>query len=277
MIMPAVIALFVLVGGPLLYTLVLSLHTWSISAVTGPRFSGLTNFIKIFTDRHFYNSLAATAYFTFGSLFLQIVVGVGLAEFLNRSFKGIGFVRSILVLPMASTPVAISMVWRLMLHPTLGIINYFVGLTGLETQPWLSQYATVIPALIVIDVWHWTPLIMLIALAGMASIDRNLYEAATIDGASKVQLFWRITLPLIRPAVVVASMLRLMDSMKTFDMIYVTTAGGPGTASRILNLFVFDQGFRYFRMGYASSLVILMTLMMMGMSLALMRIRRARE
>ena len=276
MILPALVALAVMVGGPLVYTIGLSFTDWHISSVRPPGWAGLTNFLGIFRDQGFYRALWVTLYFTFGSLLLQIVLGVALAELLNRKFVGKGLVRSVLILPMASTPVALSILWRLMLHPTLGILNHFVAEIGLSPQPWLAQGTTVLPALIMVDVWHWTPLIMLIAMAGMSTIDRTLYEAAVIDGASDLQRFRHITLPLIRPAVVVAAMLRLMDSLKTFDEIYVITGGGPGTASRILNLFIFDQGFRYFQMGYASSLVIFMTVFMVGLTLMLNRVRRGR-
>ena len=276
MILPALVALGAMVGGPLVYTIGLSFTDWHISSVRPPGWAGLTNFIGIFRDQGFYRALWVTLYFTFGSLLLQIVLGVALAELLNRKFVCKGLVRSVLILPMASTPVALSILWRLMLHPTLGILNHFVSETGLSPQPWLAQGTTVLPALIMVDVWHWTPLIMLIAMAGMSTIDRTLYEAAVIDGASDLQRFRRITLPLIRPAVVVAAMLRLMDSLKTFDEVYVITGGGPGNASRILNLFIFDQGFRYFQMGYASSLVIFMTVFMMGLTLMLIRVRRGR-
>ena len=275
LIVPAVLVLAVLIVGPLMYTLYLSFHSWFISSVVAPRWAGVRNFVRIFKDPHFFHSLKVTVYFTFGALILQIAIGVGLAQFLNRPFKGRSIVRSVLILPMASTPVAISLIWRLMLHPTLGIVNYLVSVIGIEGQPWLTQRKTVIFSLIMIDVWHWTPLIMLIALAGMTSVNPNLYESGAIDGASRWQLFWHVTLPLIQPAVVVATMLRFMDSIKTFDMIYITTEGGPGSASRILNLYVFDQGFRYFRMGYASSLVILMTLLIMGASLLMIRLRRS--
>jgi len=259
LILPSVLVLIGLIVGPLIYTFYLSFHQWFISSVTGPKWIGIKNFSRIFSDPHFSYSLKVTAYFTFGGLVLQILVGVGLAQFLNRPFKGRAIVRAILILPMASTPVAISLVWRLMLHPTLGIINYFLNLVGTGGQPWLTQRETVIFSLVLIDVWHWTPLIMLIALAGMTSVDPSLYEAGAIDGASKSQLFWHVTLPI-----------------KTFDMIYVTTEGGPGTASRILNLYIFDVGFRYFRMGYASALVILMTLLIMGTCLLMIKIRRSR-
>ena len=276
MVLPALVTLVAMVGGPLVYTIGLSFTDWHISSVRPPGWAGLANFINIFRDKSFYSALGVTLYFTFGSLLLQLVLGVALAEFLNRKFVGKALVRSILILPMASTPVALSILWRLMLHPTLGILNHLISEIGLSAQPWLAQGTTVLPALIMVDVWHWTPLIMLIAIAGMSAIDRTLYEAAVIDGASDLQRFWRITLPLIRPAVVVAAMLRLMDSLKTFDEIYVITGGGPGNASRILNLFIFDQGFRYFQMGYASSLVIFMTLFMLGLTLMLIRVRRGR-
>ena len=276
MVLPALVALAAMVGGPLVYTIGLSFTDWHISSVRPPGWAGIANFINIFQDDSFYRALGVTLYFTFGSLVLQIVLAVALAEFLNRKFVGKSLVRSLLILPMASTPVALSILWRLMLHPTLGILNHLISVIGLSPQPWLAQGTTVLPVLIMVDVWHWTPLIMLIAMAGMSTIDRTLYEAAVIDGASDLQRFWRITLPLIRPAVVVAAMLRLMDSLKTFDEIYVITGGGPGTASRILNLFIFDQGFRYFQMGYASSLVIFMTVFMMVLTLMLIRIRRGR-
>ena len=277
MILPAVGVLLLMVLAPLLYNLYLGFHSWSASSLVGPRWAGLRNYVNIFRDRHFYQALKVTAYFTFVALALQVAFGVGLAEFLHRSFRGVGVVRSILILPMASTPVAISLVWRLMLHPTLGILNHFLDRLGIGPQPWLAQTGTVIPALILVDVWHWTPLIMLIALAGMASIDPTLYEAGVIDGASGFQLFRLVTLPLIRPAVVVAAMLRFMDSLKTFDEVFVITEGGPGTASRILNLYLFDTGFRYFQMGYASAQVIVMTIIIMGICLLMIRMRRARQ
>ncbi|MBE0479015.1 sugar ABC transporter permease [Candidatus Aerophobetes bacterium] len=275
LILPCVIVLMGMVIGPLIYTFHLSFHSWFISAVTPPKWVGITNFARIPTDQGLIRSLRVTAYFTFISLALQIGVGVGLAQLLNRDFEVRRIVRSILILPLASTPVAISLNWRLMLHPVLGIINYFLNVFGIKGQLWLTHPDMVMFSIIMIDVWQWTPLIMLIVLAGMTSVDPGFYEAAIIDGASGLQRFWHITLPLIRPAVIVASMLRFMDSIKTFDMIYVTTQGGPGWASRILNLYVFEQGFRYFHMGYASSLVVFVTSLIMGTSLLMIRFRRS--
>ncbi len=275
MVLPALLAIVLILVGPVLYTLFLSFHDWFASSISGPKWIGFNNFVKIFTEIRFYQSLKTTAIFTFLGIALQLVFGVCLAQFLNRPFKGKAIVRTLLILPIASTPVAISLVWRLMLDPTLGIINYFLALLSWTPPTWLSDPVLALPTLIAIDVWQWTPLVMLIAMAGMATIPDALYEAAKIDGASSWKIFTQITLPLIKPSIVVAAMLRVMDSLKQFDMIYVTTQGGPGTATQILNLYVFDNAFRYFRIGYASSLIVIMFLIILAVNLLLSKVRRS--
>lgn len=274
MVLPAILILSLLVFGPVVYTLILSFTKWSVSSIDKPQWVALGNYIKIFKDPNFHQALFVTAYYTFGALFFQIVLGVALAQLLNRFFIGRGLVRTLLIIPMASTPVAISLVWRFMLNPSFGILNYFLDLLGLSGFPWLSQPATVIPALIFVDVWHWTPFVMLIALAGMSSVDNHLYESGSIDGASKLQMFWYVTLPLIRSTLFVAAILRFMDSMKSFDEIYIMTSGGPGIASRTLNLFIFDQAFRYFQVGYSSALVMIMIIIVMVISFIVLKLRR---
>jgi multiple sugar transport system permease protein len=274
MVLPAILILSLLVFGPVVYTLILSFTKWSVSSIDKPQWVALGNYIKIFKDPNFHQALFVTAYYTFGALFFQIVLGVALAQLLNRFFIGRGLVRTLLIIPMASTPVAISLVWRFMLNPSFGILNYFLDVLGLSGVPWLSQPATVIPALIFVDVWHWTPFVMLIALAGMSSVDNHLYESGSIDGASKLQMFWYVTLPLIRSTLFVAAILRFMDSMKSFDEIYIMTSGGPGIASRTLNLFIFDQAFRYFQVGYSSALVMIMIIIVMVISFIVLKLRR---
>lgn len=274
MVLPALLTITLILVGPVLYTLFLSFHEWFASSISAPKWIGLDNFVKIFTEIHFYQSLKTTVIFTFLGIALQLVFGIGLAQFLNRPFKGKSIVRTLLILPIASTPVAISLVWRLMLDPTLGIINFIIGLFGWNAPAWLSDPVLALPTLIAIDVWQWTPLVMLIVMAGMATIPESLYEAAKIDGASSWKTFAYITLPMIKPSIVVAAMLRIMDSLKQFDMIYVTTQGGPGTATQVLNLYVFDNAFRYFKIGYASSLIIIMFLIILTVNLLLSKVRR---
>ena len=230
--LPSVAVVFVLMVFPVLYTLYMSVHSWFASSVTSPELVGLGNFQRAFLeDDRFRNALWLTVYFTGLATALQVVLGVTLALLLNRPFRGKGLFRSIFLLPMVATPVAIALVWMMMYNPTLGVMNYLVGLVGLGPYKWVSDAAVVIPALVVVDTWEWTPLITLIALAGLATLPLEPYESAMIDGASAAQMFWRITLPLLRPAIIVALLFRAIDCLKTFDIIYVMTAGGPGFAS----------------------------------------------
>jgi multiple sugar transport system permease protein len=260
---------------PVFYTVYMSLHSWFASSLTSPEFVGLANFRRAFTqDERFRNALWLTLYFTILATALQVVLGVSLALLLNRPFRGKGFFRSIFLLPMVATPVAIALVWMMMYNPTLGVMNYLVGLLGLGPYKWVSDVRLVIPALAAVDTWEWTPLITLISLAGLATLPQEPYESALIDGATPAQMFWRITLPLLRPTIMVALLFRSIDCLKTFDIIYVMTAGGPGFASETLNVYTFQVGLFYFHIGYACSLLVILFALVLGVSLVLIKVRR---
>jgi multiple sugar transport system permease protein len=175
---------------------------------------------------------------------------------------------------MVATPVAIALVWMMMYNPTLGVMNYLVGLIRLGPFKWVSDTYLVIPALAMVDTWEWTPLITLITLAGLASLPLEPYESALIDGATPAQMFWRITLPLLRPTIMVALLFRAIDCLKTFDIIYVMTGGGPGFASETLNVYTFQVGLFYFHIGYACSLLMILFALVLGVSLVLIKARR---
>lgn len=274
-VLPALMFLIAVVAFPVLYTAVLSFTRWSGAAAESPAWIGLRNYADVFAgDPGFRNALFVTVYFTGVSVAVEVMLGVGLAQLLNREFVGKGVARTLLMLPVAGTPVALALVWRHMYNPSNGIFTWFAELLRFPQQRWLADAATVIPSLVLFDVWQWTPLVMLITLAGMVSLPADFYEAAQIDGASPWQAFWRITLPLIRPTVVAAAMLRFMDSVKTFDQIYVTTQGGPGIASQTLNLYVFDQAFQYLHFGYASALLIVLFFVILAGNLVLVSVRR---
>jgi len=272
---PSVVVVAVLMAFPVLYTLYMSVHSWFASSLTSPEFVGLANFRRAFLDdERFRNAVWLTVYFTALATVLQLVLGVALALLLNRPFRGKGLVRSIFLLPMVATPVAIALVWMMMYNPTLGVMNYLVGLAGLGPYKWVSNAAIVVPALAVVDTWEWTPLITLITLAGLATLPLEPYESALIDGASAAQMFWRITLPLLRPTIIVALLFRAIDCLKTFDIIYVMTQGGPGFASETLNVYTFQVGLFYFHIGYASSLLVILFALVLGVSLVLIKVRR---
>jgi len=274
-ILPAVLFLTAVLISPVVYTVGLSLFRWSGAAATPPAWVGLRNYADVFAgDPGFQNALFVTAYFTGVSVLIELTLGIGLAQLLNREFLGKGIARTLLILPVAGTPVALALVWRHMYNPSNGIFTWFVEVLRLPPQRWLADATTVIPSLILFDVWQWTPLIMLITLAGLVSLPPDIYEAAQIDGASPWQTFWQLTLPLVRPTIVAAAMLRFMDSVKTFDQIYVSTQGGPGIASQTLNLYVFDQAFQYLHFGYASALLVVLFFIILSGNVVLASFRR---
>lgn len=273
--LPAVLATLAMLAGPLGYTLWMSLQDWTVSSVTPPEFVGLDNYVKLFTaDARFRNAVAITFYFTLLGVTVQTILGVTLALIFNRQFWGRGLLRTLAILPMVATPVAIALIFVMMFHPTLGVMNFFLRSLGITAGTWTYASNTVIPALVLVDTWQWTPLIMLIVLAGLAALPRDPYESAMIDGATRWQALWYITLPLVRPAIVTAVLFRLIDSLKTFDVILVMTQGGPGGASDTLNIYLFNTAFSYFRMGQASSMVVVFFAIILGVALLVARVRR---
>ena len=271
--LPAVIAIIILILGPVLANVYISLHDWFIGGT--PKFIGLGNFSRALHDGRFWNGLKNTFYFTGIAVPVEMVLGLGVAVLFNRDFRGKALVRTISLLPMVATPVAIALIWALMFNPSLGVLNYFLQSVGLPRSLWVANSQLAIPSLTLVDVWEWTPMVALILLAALQGVPSELYEAALIDGAGPLQAFRFITLPSIRSAAVVALILRAIDALKTFDIIYVITQGGPGTASETLNVFAFKTGFEFFRAGYAASLLIFLLVAVLGVSILLNSMRRS--
>src|SRR5262249_33031852 len=172
-----------------------------------------------------------------------LVLGIGAALVFHRRFPLRGLLRGIFILPMMATPVAVGLVWTMMFHPQLGVLNYLLSLIGLPPSLWVFDQATVIPSLVLVQVWQWTPLVMLVVLGGLAALPTEPYESALIDGASEWQMFRSITFPLVLPFIIVAAIIRTIDAVKAFDTIFVITLGGPGTASETINLYLYTQAF----------------------------------
>ena len=272
---PAAITVALIIIYPVLYTGWMSLQEWFISSLTAPKFIGLANYQKILLgDDRFREAFFRTVYFTVLVVTAELILGLAMALLFNREFWGRGLLRTLAILPMVATPTAIALVFVMMYHPTLGVANYLLTVVGLPPFKWTYSSQTALYALALVDVWEWTPLIMLIALAGLASLPREPYEAAHIDGASTLQAFWHITLPLLRPTLVVAVLFRAIDALKTFDIIYVITQGGPANSTETINILLFNQAFSYFNMGYASSMAVALFAIVMGASLVLIKVRR---
>ncbi len=269
---PAVVTLFLIVIIPIVFNLYLAFTKWTIG-LGQPRFIGLGNFIELLSDERVLNGVKVMIYFSGLSLSLEMVLGLLIAVYFNRQFKGSEVVQAIYILPFAATPVAVALIWRIMLNPEIGVLNYLLQSVGLPGSLWVSSPKTVIPALVMVDVWKWTPMITLIVLAGLKSLPHNPYEAARVDGASALQIFWYITLPLIRPVLIAALMLRSLDNLKEFDMIYTITQGGPGIASETLYLYSYNVGFNFFKAGYGSALMVVVFLIVLVFNVVMNRIR----
>ena len=275
---PAVIFVLLMMIFPLGFTLWNSFSGWSLTAGRPNTLIGPQNYFAILADARFWNAVWNTLYFTALAMTLELVLGVAMALLLDfKDYPGKRVVTSILLLPMMATPVAVAMVWLLMFEPTAGVINFTLGQLGLPKQLWIAGSNSVIPSLVLVDVWEWTPLITLIVLAGLAGLPSEPFEAARVDGASYWQILRRVTLPMLLPTISVAGLLRFIDCIKTFDIIYGMTGGGPGFSSETLNIYAYNQAFYYFNFGYASALLVIFFTIVTGISLLVTYSRRRLE
>ena len=272
--LPAALSIAALIIFPLAFNIYMSLQAWFVSSTTPPAFVGLKNYLEIFgKDARFWNALWITIKFTTVSVVFQLALGLAIAVYLHREFHGRGLVRTVMLLPMVSTPVAVALIWVIMFNPSLGILNYFLACIGLKPLLWLGHPRTALPSLILMDTWKWTPFMVLILHSGLQSLPITPFEAARIDGASRWQTFRYVTLPLLRPSIAVSLIFRTMDSLKTFDTIYVMTEGRPNNATEILNIYTFQTGFKYFHIGYASALAVILVLFVFAVNLLLIKLR----
>jgi multiple sugar transport system permease protein len=263
-------------GFPLLYLCFMSLHRWSMVGFEPPRFIGFNNFLALANDQRFTDSLWRTLLFTALGVASNIPAGLGIALLLDQRFFGRNLLRALLILPMVATPAAMGLVWVVMLDPTLGIIRFLFRGIGIATPPlWLSDPVWVLPTLVVVDAWMWTPMVALISLAGLAALPPEPFEAARVDGASAWQRFRFITLPLLMPTLLVAVMLRVMDLLKVIDIIYVMTGGGPGHASETINVYNYLVALSYDRIGYGAAVALVLFAVVLLCTLGLVRARRA--
>ena len=257
---------------PWLFTIYMSFHDWKIGQAR--EYVGFANFVKLATDTRFHESIVHTLYFTLLAVVLPVIFGTIAALLFNERFPLRGLFRAVFILPMMATPVAVALVWKMMFHPQLGVLNYLLSLAGIPPQLWVYEPSTVIPSLVLVEVWHWTPLVMLIVLGGLAALPTEPYESAKIDGASGWQMFRHITLPLIMPFLLVAIVIRTIDALKAFDTIYVITQGGPGTASETINIYLYLQAFSFYNIGYASAITIVFFVLIVALALVLLYLRQ---
>jgi multiple sugar transport system permease protein len=271
-VMPALIVVLSVIIFPWLFTIWMSFQEWKVGSPT--TFVGFANYLRLPADPRFVDSVGHTLSYTALSVLLPLVLGTFAAVVFHGKFPGRGLLRALFIMPMMATPVAIALVWTMMFHPQLGVLNYLLSLVGLPPQLWVFHPATVIPSLVLVETWQWTPLVMLIVLGGIAALPTEPYESAQIDGASTWQMFRYITLPLIMPFLFIAAMIRCIDAVKSFDIIFAITQGGPGTASETINLYLYSVAFVYYDLGYASAIAIVFFALIVALTAALLILRR---
>lgn len=256
-IMPGLIILGTLSVGLFIIAFWNSLYRWNF--LTGSRnFAFLYNYLKAIRDPRFWNALKVTLEFSFGSTISCFILGFFIALLLNRVKKYENLFMTIILIPMIIAPILTALVWRMLLDPYWGIINYFLNLLGFSSVAWVANPRTALFSIIVADVWQWTPFIIIVILSGLKSLPETPFEAAKIDGASNIQVFRYILIPLMKPVLLVAFIFRMMSSFKVFPKIFIMTAGGPGIATEALNYYSYLNGFHFWKMGYSNALAIIM-------------------
>ncbi|WP_201389399.1 carbohydrate ABC transporter permease [Ktedonobacter sp. SOSP1-85] len=250
-ILPWIIGFILFGGGPIIASGVISLTNWSL--LSNPQWIGLQNYVQLFQDPLFYLTLRNTLYFGIGSVLLTVVVSFALALLLNQKVKGISVFRTVFYLPSVVSGIATALLWINILHPDFGMVNYLLGLFGIQGPGWLYSEDWTIPALIIMSAWG-AGNTMVIYLAGLQSIPSYMYEAASIDGAGHWSKFWNVTVPMMSPVIFFNLVTGFITSLQAFVLILVMTNGGPANASLVYGLYIYRQAFQYFNMGYASAL-----------------------
>jgi multiple sugar transport system permease protein len=266
---PSLLGVVLFLVVPVIFVIVLSLSQWNL--LTPIRWVGFSNYANIFRFDGFGHSLLVTAYYVLLNIPAQTVLALGLALLLNNQRRGSAFIRVICVLPFLAQPVAIGVVWNWFFSPTTGLINQMLAHIGITGPAWLSNAATAMPVIAFANIWQYVGYNMLFFLAGLQAVPPSLYEAASLDGATRLQQFRRVTLPLLRPAMLFVLVTGVIGSFQVFDMVYVLTNGGPGRATYVANLNIYNTAFAGFRIGEASAMSVVLFLLILAITIAQFR------
>ncbi len=262
LVAPALLMLAFLTLFPILYNVYLSFHETKIAYMEIVYiWRGTENFAKMMRDPVFMTALRNTLYFMVAATTVEVALGLGLALLFKERFRGREKIVPILLLPMMLPTIVVTAFWKTLLHPEFGAINNILALLGLPQPNWLGDPAIAMNSIVLVDAWQWTPFVFVFLYAGSQTIPRELEAAALVDGASRLQMYRHIVIPLLRPYILVATLLRLIDTFRLFDKVYALTGGGPGLATESLTLSVYRYAFNYHMLGYAAAL----SLVMLGM------------
>lgn len=269
-LLPALLYLMLLAIFPLIWTLTLSFTRWHANTMARPRWIGLENFrFFLFEDPRFWHDLGFTALYVGVSVTVELLLGLTLASLLSRSFRSRTFFRVVFLIPMACPPIAVAFLWRMMLHPDIGVINSILQGIGLLPVRWTTSAAIAPFTIMMVDIWEWTPFMFLAMLAALQALPPELFESAGVDGASAWQMFRGITLPLITPVIVTIALIRAIDAFKLFELVFGITGAGPGSATESLSYYVYLIGMKWFKLGQGSAVSWLFLFVLIVLALVL--------
>ncbi len=272
MTLPTIVALLLVVAFPLAFALYVSVHEYDLTEGGIGAFIRAENFADTLDDEVFAIAARNTVVLAVSVVVLEMVIALGLSILLNQPglrFRNVYL--AILLTPLLISPIAVGLIWRLLLHPDLGAVNWALGLFGLPKQEWLSGQATAMPTIIGVDVWHETSLMIVIILAGLTALPRDPIEAAAVDGANRWQTFWTVTLPLLTPVLLVALLIRMIAAMKTYDLIYILTRGGPGSSTETISYSIWKNAFTTLDMGRSAAASFLLLAVILVLTVLLVR------
>lgn len=262
---------------PLVTSLVRSFEDYNSQQNTW-RWIGLGNYRQLFSDAEFWHTVEHTAFFTFGGVALQVVLGTALALFFNQRLRGATLVRGLVILPMLLTPVVVGLMWRALLNPDWGMLNWLATQVGFHNVQWLTDPSMALRTLILVDTWQWTPFVFVVVFARLQALPVDVFEAGEVDGATWFKRLRYLTLPLLMPAIAFAAIFRGIDAFRTFDLVYGLTNGGPVRSTSTLSFQAFQNGFQYFHYGYASAIAYVMVIIaIVGVTVLLRFVRVRRE
>jgi len=265
-VIPCIVFLLLVVVYPTLFAVKMSFFDWKIVRPNKiMHFVGIKNYLRALTSYKFWNSLKVTVLFAIMTIPIEFILGISLALLLNRDFKGKSVVRALFVLPMVVSPLSAGILFRVMYHPQCGIFNQILHLFNIAPIMWLSSNSTALIAVVLCEVWQSVPFILLVSLAGLEMLPSGPLEAAIVDGANSVQRFIYMILPFLSKLLAIVFIIRAIDIIRIFDSIYVMTRGGPGVSTEVIGLYMYYEGFEFFKTSYASALSVIILLLVGGL------------
>jgi multiple sugar transport system permease protein len=271
LISPALLVLLALNIFPMLYAVDISLYYWRLAGMQPRRFIGLRNYELLFGDDRFVNSIAVSLSFVTGAVAVELALGLTLAFVFNARLPGLATLRKLSLLPVMLMPLVVGLVWFYMLNENFGVVNWLFTVLGGHRVPFLTGDRLALLSIIVADAWQWTPFVMLVLFAALQALPEYVYEAARMDGLNEWQIFWRVTLPLLRPAILIVVVIRAVDALRAVELVFMMTKGGPGGYTEVVPWYLYATGFTSLNLGYAAAMAVLMIVLVTIMSQFLVR------